>query len=338
MALYPLKFRPRFVEKMWGGRKIEKVLGKRLPPGQNVGESWELFDFPPGVVDRSTDWVSAEISNGPLAGRSLHWAVGELGRNLYGDVPLANAGQFPILIKFLDAREDLSVQVHPDEEFAKTNPGAHLKSEAWYVMEHDPGARLFKGLTPGTTRDAFRGAIDAGVVEKHLTAIDAKPGQCFYLPSGTVHALGAGMLVAEVQTPSDTTFRVYDFNRVDPSTGKLRTLHVDQAMQCIAFTESGAPPEAAADVHDDLTSRLVASPYFHMERARAPHGERRKVSMNGPAVWIMLEGEAEATADGAGEPTRFVKGETILFPAAIKNPIVTTRADSLWLQVTFPTR
>ena len=145
------------------------------------------------------------------------------------------------------------------------------------------------------------------------------------------------MLVAEVQTPSDTTFRVFDFNRVDPSTGKshaarragdaVHRLHRDR---CAG--------QAGADVHDESVSRLVASPYFHMERARLPAGERRKIAMNGPSVWIMLEGEAEATSDGAAEPTFMVKGDTILFPAAIRNPVVTTRADSLWLHVTFPTR
>src|SRR5271156_3783069 len=103
--LYPLKFKPRYVEKMWGGRKIETVLGKPLPPGKPFGESWELYDFPPGVMDGSGNWVSAEIAEGPLAGRTLHWAVGEFGKDLYGDVSLARAGQFPILIKFLDARE-----------------------------------------------------------------------------------------------------------------------------------------------------------------------------------------------------------------------------------------
>src|SRR6476469_8036008 len=138
MALYPLKFRPRFVEKMWGGRKIETVLGKTLPPGKQIGESWELYDFPPGVVEGSRDWVSAEIANGPLAGRTLHSIVSEFENELMGDVKLVGPHrQFPILIKFLDAREDLSVQVHPDQDYANTHPDAHLKSEAWYVIAAD---------------------------------------------------------------------------------------------------------------------------------------------------------------------------------------------------------
>src|SRR5579862_8964142 len=181
MSLYPLKFVPRLVEKMWGGRKIETVLGKKLPPGQRIGESWEIYDFPPGVVDSSADWVSSSIANGPLAGRPLHWVVKEYRAELLGDVPTSGPhGQFPLLIKFLDAREDLSVQVHPDEEYAAKNPSAHLKTEAWYVLENDPGSRLFKGLKPGTTAAAFRGAVESGKVEQHLATISAKAGQCHY--------------------------------------------------------------------------------------------------------------------------------------------------------------
>src|SRR4051794_29188103 len=201
MALYPLKFKPRFVEKIWGGRKIETVLGKKLPPNVQIGESWELYDFPPGICDNSGTWTSAEVANGPLAGQTLHHLVSEFGSELLGDVkPVGEHKQFPILIKFLDAREDLSVQVHPDEKYASTHRGAHLKTEAWYVLEADPGSRIYKGLTKGTTREAFKSAIDVGKCEEHLTAIPSKAGDCYFLPSGTVHALGAGILVAEVQT------------------------------------------------------------------------------------------------------------------------------------------
>src|SRR5262245_57067900 len=225
MPLYPLKFKPRFVEKMWGGRKLETVLGKSLPANQLIGESWELYDFPPGVVDSSDHWVSAEVANGSLAGQTLHTVINEFGPELHGDVPLlAPWGQFPILVKFLDARDDLSIQVHPDEEYARAHPGSHLKSEAWYILENDTGARLLRGLRPGLRRDAFEAALGSGTVESLINSIPAKPGQCFYLPSGTIHALGAGILVAEIQTPSDTTFRLFDFNRIDPNTGEPRSL------------------------------------------------------------------------------------------------------------------
>jgi mannose-6-phosphate isomerase len=324
---------------MWGGRKIETVLGKALPPGKPIGESWELYDFPPGVIENSKDWISAEVSNGPLAGRPLHWVVGEFGRSLTGDVPLAGQGQFPILIKFLDAKEDLSVQVHPPKEYADAHEGARLKSEAWYVVQSDLGSRILKGLRPGVTRESFQASIDRGESDQLIQSIPVKPGHCHYLPSGTVHALGAGILAAEVQTPSDTTFRVFDFNRVDPSTGKQRTLHVKQAMECIDFTGKNDPPQPRSHVAGLFTtvSRLVTSPYFKLEKVRMTEGIEEPVPYDQPVVWIVLEGSAEVRVDGMKEQTRFGKGETVLLPAEMKNPIIKTASDCVWLEVTFPT-
>ena len=340
MALYPLKFKPRFVEKMWGGRKIETVLGKALPPGKQIGESWELYDFPPGVVENSTDWISAELSNGPLAGKTLHSLVTEFGHDLTGDVPLVGKhGQFPILIKFLDAREDLSVQVHPDQAYADAHPEAHLKTEAWYVLQSDPGSRLLKGLAPGTTPHSFSKAIEASAVEAHIQSVATQVGQCHYLPSGTIHALGAGILAAEVQTPSDTTFRVYDFNRVDPSTGQLRKLHVEQALACIDFSHKSDEQKRThvAGLHTTVT-RLVSSPYFQLEKVRFTEGVEEPVPYDQPVVWIMLEGKAQVKVDGMKEPTVFQKGDTVLLPAVMKNPVIKTFSDCVWLEVTFPQR
>jgi mannose-6-phosphate isomerase len=335
MSLYPLKFKPRFVEKIWGGRKLETVLGKAIPVGKSIGESWELFDFPPGVVDQGGQWVSSEVANGPLAGRTLHSLVEEYGAALHGQVSLLNGNQFPILIKFLDAREDLSLQVHPDEAYARSHPGAHLKTEAWYVMENDPGAKLYRGLKQGVTKEQFRAGIADGSVMDQVKAIEVKPGQCFYLPSGTVHALGAGILVAEVQTPSDTTFRVFDFNRLE--NGKPRKLHVEEAMASIDF--SGREPEQrrshAAGFFTTVT-RLVSSDYFTLEKVRFVEGVQEKVPYDQPVVWMMLEGEAEVRVDGVAEPVRLRKGETVLLPARMKNPVIKTSTDCAWLEVTFP--
>ncbi|HEV7299127.1 MAG TPA: type I phosphomannose isomerase catalytic subunit [Tepidisphaeraceae bacterium] len=341
MSLYPLMFKPRFVEKIWGGRKIETVLGKPLPSEKQVGESWEIYDFPPGVVDGSDRWVSAIVINGPLAGKTLHELVTAHGVALTGNVPLVgDHGQFPILIKYLDAREDLSVQVHPPQAYADAHPGAHLKTEAWYVVQNDPGSRLLKGLAPGVTREAFEKSIQDGTVESKIQAIPIKPGDCHYLPSGTVHALGAGILVAEVQTPSDTTFRVFDFNRIEPATGKPRALHVQQAMECIDFSGVDKTQQTRSHVAGYFTTvtRLVKSPFFQIEKVRMTEGVEEAVPYDEPVVWMMLEGKAEVRVDGIKEPTTISRGDTVLLPAAMKNPTIKTLADCVWLEVTFPTR
>jgi mannose-6-phosphate isomerase len=341
MGLYPLKFKPLFIEKMWGGRKLQTVLGKSLPPDKPIGESWELYDFPPGVIDQSGRWISAEVANGPLAGQSLHALLEEFGAQLHGDVPLLPPhGQFPLLIKFLDAREDLSVQVHPDQAYARQHPGAHLKNEAWYVLEHSAGARLLKGLRNGASQDAMRAAIQNGSVESLINSVSVKPGECFYLPSGTVHALGAGILVAEIQTPSDATFRLFDFNRVDPGTGKPRTLHVEEALACIDFTGKPQARQTRSHVAGFFTTvtRLVTSDDFKIEKVRMSEGVQEAVPYDEPVVWIVLEGTAEVRVDDLPQPVRFARGDTVLLPAVMKNPVIQTTADCQWLEVTIPAR
>ena len=337
MPLYPLKFAPRWVEKIWGGRKFETVLGKPLPPEVNVGESWEIFDFPPGVVDKSADWVSSAVTNGPLTGRTLHQLVQQYGKDLHGDVALLNGEQFPILIKFLDAREDLSLQVHPPCAYTDDNPGTHLKTEAWYVIEHGEGAKLYKGLKPDVTREQFATGIADGTVMDLVNAIPVKPGQCYFLPSGTVHALGAGILVAEVQTPSDTTFRVWDFKRLE--NGKERELHVEQALKCMDFSHAPEPaqPRSHAAGFFTTVTRLVTSEFFTIEKVRFAEGVEEAIPYDQPVVWIVLEGRAQVRVEGMKEPVEFTRGETVLLPAKMKRPTIKTLTDCVWLEVTFPT-
>jgi mannose-6-phosphate isomerase len=339
MSLYPLKFTPRLLQKMWGGRKINTVLGKPIPPNQNTGESWEVYDFPPGAVEGSTAWLSSQIANGPLTGTTLHDLVLNHPRDLLGDLQLVPPhGQFPILIKFLDAREDLSIQVHPDANYAAAHAGAFLKSESWFIVQSDPGARLFKGLIPGTTPEAFKKSIAEGHCERLLNSIPVSAGQCFYLPSGTVHAVGAGILAAEVQTPSDTTFRVYDFNRVDPSTGKTRMLHVEQALECIHFSEQAPTPRAIGHVGalHVPEKRLVSCEFFNLEDVRLPAGIDEPLEYVRPVIWIVLDGRAEIRTDDFSEPTRLDRGETLLLPPAMRNPILKTQTACHWLEVSFP--
>ncbi len=341
MELYPLKFCPRLVEKIWGGRKLETILGKPLPPEKRIGESWELYDFPPGVVEPGDEWCSSVVAEGPLAGRTLHALIEQFGADLYGTALLRTApreptGQFPLLLKYLDAREDLSVQVHPPATYAAAHPGTYLKTEAWYVVQSEPGARLLKGLTPGVTPERLREAIVAGTVESAIQPVAVKPGHCHFLPSGTIHALGAGILVAEIQTPSDTTFRLFDFNRIDPATGKPRSLHIEQALECIDFSGDSESRQKRSHVGSYWTtvSRLVSCDFFIVEKVRMSGGVEQPVSSGEPMVWMMLEGRAEVRTAGGGTVS-LGKGETVLFPATLKSPVLKTAEDCVWLEITF---
>jgi mannose-6-phosphate isomerase len=243
-----------------------------------------------------------------------------------------------VLIKFLDAKDDLSVQVHPDEAYAAAHPDAHLKTEAWYVVQTDPGARLFKGLCKGMTRANFAQAVRDGTIEQCIETMTPQAGDCVFMPSGTVHALGAGILAWEVQTPSDTTFRVFDFNRVDATTGKPRKLHVDQALECIDFSGRPEPKQPRSTVSGAVStvSRMVTSSYFKLEKLCMKAGVNQPLPYDQPVVWTVLNGEAEVRVDGLPEPVTVTRGETVLLPARMKNPAIRTRSTCEWLEVTFP--
>lgn len=333
-ALYPLKFEPIYKEKVWGGRTLER-LGRILPGGSEtrIGESWELADL--GQTAASGGGGGAEhsrIANGPLAGRTLHELMRARGPALMGDLAPNDFGEFPLLLKFLDARENLSVQVHPSPEYAAAHPEAHLKSEAWYVVDAEPGAAIYKGLKPGTDEAQLREAIARDAVEPLLLRVPVQPGDCHYLPSGTCHALGAGVVVAEVQTPSDTTFRVYDWGR----TG--RELHVDQAMRCIHF----GPPDVEGHERrsriagqSTTLTHLVRTEYFRIDRVEAQPGHSQRLTFDQPAVWMMLAGRGEFTA-GDAPALAFGPLETLYLPPAMRDAHVRCDEATTWLEITFP--
>ena len=245
-------------------------------------------------------------------------------------------GQFPILIKFLDAKQDLSVQVHPPQSYADAHPGSHLKNECWYVLQHDADARILKGLKPGVTREQFARSIKDGSCESLIQSIPVKDGECYYLPSGTVHALGEGCFVAEVQTPSDTTYRVFDFDRTDPSTGQKRKLHVEQALDCIDFsgTQPPQPPKSHTAGFFTTVTRLVSAPQFTMEKVRMNEGVEQAIPYEQPVVWIVLSGRVDVMA--GHEVVKAGPGTTVLLPAKMDNAKVVARSDAQWLEVTFP--
>jgi len=222
----PLTFDPIFMERIWGGRRLESEFGKKLPPNTRIGESWEIVDRPE---------AQSVIANGPLRSKTLNELWTQNRHDIFGDVP--ETPRFPLLIKLLDARERLSLQVHPPEEVAG-KLGGEPKTEFWYVAAADPGAELFLGFRKLMTRERFKRALDKGTVEDCVQKIRVKAGDAMFLPGGRLHAVGGGNLLVEIQQNSDTTYRVFDWNRVD-ATGKARHLHVDQALQCIDFTDVG---------------------------------------------------------------------------------------------------
>jgi len=336
--MYPLKFKPVLQKRIWGGQRLRAVLGKPVEGG-TVGESWELADLPAGTVKGDSTGAAADgslastVTNGTFAGRTLHDVLNAELNGVMGNAALIH-GHFPLLIKFLDAQQDLSVQVHPSPAYATAHPDAHLKSEAWYVMHAEPGAKIYKGVKAGVTREAFRAALERGEVEPLLNAIRVRAGDCHYLESGTVHALGAGILAAEVQTPSDTTFRVFDWNRLGAD-GKPRTLHVDEALECIDFGAAHAPAPVEVPAASTNVTRLVTCEFFTLDRARLGQGKELTIAGGEPRVWIVLEGQGVINCEGSG-PTAFTKGDTMLLPAGMNKGRMNTVTNCAWLEAKMP--
>jgi mannose-6-phosphate isomerase len=256
-----LIFEPIFQERIWGGRRLQGEFGKKLPADLKIGESWELVDRPE---------AQSIVRNGPCQGVSLHDLWRNHRKEIFGDVE--DAPRFPLLIKLLDARETLSLQVHPPAHIASQLNG-EPKTEFWYVAKADQGARIYAGLREALSPQEFDRSIAAGSVADHIHAIPVKEGDGIFLPAGRFHAIGAGNLLVEIQQNSDTTYRVYDWDRVDES-GKPRTLHIEQALQCIDFSDR------RPDLVKPAGELLIKSELFEIqkwnlteERELAPIGE-----------------------------------------------------------------
>src|SRR6185369_13834156 len=257
--LYPLTFRPIFKERVWGGRHLEQIYRKPLPPGVPIGESWEISDRPGDV---------SIIANGPLAGQDLRWLVEHHAAALLGSAKL-QGGHFPLLIKLLDGQEKLSLQVHPPAHRAR-ELGGEPKTEMWYIANAAPGAELFVGLNCGVTRAEFERKVHDGTVAGCFHRVPVRAGDAMFLPSGRVHAIGAGLVIFEIQQNSDTTYRVFDWNRVGLD-GKPRELHVAQSLASIDFGDfepSLVSGRASTDSHFQ-SWQLVNDPLFTVEKIRA---------------------------------------------------------------------
>ena len=232
--LYLLTFKPIFRERVWGGRRLKTLFNKPLPPSQQIGESWEISDRPNAI---------SIINNGPFAGRGLHWLLENHAEKLLGEVS-SHDGRFPWLAKLLDANEDLSVQVHPPANLAEQLCG-EPKTEAWHIAHAEPDARLIAGLKRGTKSEDFESRLGRSGFPSCLHKIPANKGDSIFIPSGQLHALGAGTVVFEIQQNSDTTYRVFDWNRTGLD-GQPRELHIDKALQSINFTDIEAHAQTPA--------------------------------------------------------------------------------------------
>jgi mannose-6-phosphate isomerase len=300
----PIRFRPYLRPMVWGGRRLGEALNKPLPTAEPYGESWDVSDHP---SHRSV------VAEGPFAGRTLAELLQAHGEALVGRPTTA----FPWLVKHLDARDWLSVQVHPDERSVKHLwPGENSKNEAWFVLDARPGSKVYAGLLPGVDEAVLRRKVTDGTCAECLHQFEPSAGDCLYLPAGTVHAVGGGVLMAEVQQSSDATFRLFDWNRVDAK-GRSRELHVEKAMACIDWKQGPVHPVKARGypgATGPVRQELVSSPYFrlvYLREARpfAPGGRGRM------QVAIVLHGRGEmATADG---PVPLAPGEALLLPASM---------------------
>ncbi len=349
----PLRFDPLFKEKPWGGRRLAELFQKRLPNAGPVGESWELV---------SLAGQESRVRDGPLAGGTLAGLVARWGPSLLDPARLRN-GRFPLLIKFLDARQNLSVQVHP-KPAGQGAPTPGVKPEAWYVIDAGPDAELYIGLKAGVTPAEVARAAGTAAIADLLRAWPATAGECYLLPSGTPHALGAGIVVAEVQAPSDVTYRLYDWGRTGLD-GRPRELHIQPALANIRYDVTEAmirPPVRQVSLPYARGERLVESESFVIDRLCGVRGPL-VVPPGTLRVWIMLSGSAHVTSVTRAAPTRngdavpideptaarpcgmeagqgvyrleVTAGDVVLFPAGASAEVSLDHGTD-WLEITIP--
>jgi len=322
--LYPLTFQPLFKERVWGGRSLERLYAKPLPPGKPIGESWEISDRP---GDTSV------IANGPLAGRDIRWLMQNHRHELLGNAK-SQGDAFPLLIKLLDAQEKLSLQVHPTGHKAVEFDG-EPKTEMWFIADAAPGAELYVGLRRGVTRSGFERKLADGTVADCFHRIAVKAGDAMFLPSGRVHAIGAGLVIFEIQQNSDTTFRVFDWNRTGLD-GKARELHIPQSLECIDFADF-EPSLVSAKVYDlsnASISELVKDPLFVVESwlmrsADVVHWRNQRMQTVG-----VVSGSVTITSDAPVAPVTLGAGQFCLIPAELQMAKLVARPGSRFLRIT----
>jgi mannose-6-phosphate isomerase len=327
MPLYPLRFDPIFTTNLWGGRRLPGFLNRTVAHAEPVGEAWVVSDV---------DGSPSRVADGPLAGVTLRELMTADPARIVGSAK-APQGRFPLLLKFLDARQELSVQVHPnDEQAARLGPAKFGKTEAWVVLEADPEtSRLYAGFVEGTTAADFRAALAAGTTPRTLHSFKPAPGDCVFLEAGTVHAIGADLLLFEVQQTSDITYRLYDWDRVDAKTGRPRQLHIDEGLTCADFRRGRCPPVGpTVGVRDGVRCEgLVACDYFTLERLTA-HVPFRVGAENRCRAVVCVKGSGELESRGARFPFR--SGDVFLLPAEVGACVALPAEEVVFLECGLP--
>jgi len=320
--LYPFTFKPILKERIWGGRELERLYRKALPAGERIGEAWEICDRP---GDENI------VLNGPLAGKNLRWLMDHHAVEILGDARPAAAGRFPILCKILDARDKLSLQVHPPSSKAAELKG-EPKTEMWYIADAAPGAELYVGLKRGVSRAEFERKIRDGSVANCFHRVSVKPGDTMFLPSGRVHAIDAGLVIFEIQQNSDTTYRVFDFNRTGLD-GKPREVHVAQSLASIDFNDF--EPELVSTpftADGGLQKRvLVDDPLFHVEAWELPSAGQGRLPDQRLQIIAVTSGEIEIQS--GSDALNLGAGQFSLIPASLKETKIAAKSAAKLLRV-----
>ncbi|WP_183556864.1 type I phosphomannose isomerase catalytic subunit [Mucilaginibacter sp. SP1R1] len=305
-ALYPLKFKTIYKDKIWGGQKISTYLHKDFGALPNCGETWEISGVKSDV---------SVVAGGELAGESLADLLEKFQGELVGEKVYAHFGNiFPLLVKFIDANDDLSVQVHPDDELAKKRHNSFGKTEMWYVIEADPGSTLIAGFNQEMTEQKYVDALNSGHIMDILNKEDVTAGDVYFLPAGRVHTIGKGLLIAEIQQTSDITYRIYDFDRVDDK-GNKRELHTQEALAAIDYKHY---PEYKTNYQPkkDETVKLVTCPYFTTNLLDFTHSTSKDYSaLDSFVIHVCVEGEYSVKYNDEVYPVKM--GECILLPKSI---------------------
>ena len=322
--LYPLIFQPAFKERIWGGRELERLNGKKLPPGAVIGESWEISDRP---GDASV------IINGPLAGKDLRWLMEHHGAEILGTAKPAADGRFPLLCKILDAREKLSLQVHPPASKAAELKG-EPKTEMWYIADATPNASLYVGLKRGVTRAEFEKRIADGTVSDCFHRVPVRAGDTMFLPSGRVHAIGDGLVIFEIQQNSDTTYRVFDWNRVGLD-GQPRELHVAQSLASIDFNdfEPNLVETKFTQGPHFKSRQLVKDPLFNVDEMMIESSEYVLLQSQHLRIIAIVKGAATILCGSSNTSVELQPGQFCLIPACANGVELKTQPHTTFLCV-----